>query len=153
MPRIVGFLNGLRAHEGAGLPQGVAGFCWGGRVVAVLCHDKQRTTDGQTLVNAGFCAHPAGLSVPDDLEQVKLPLSMTVGTQDFALKPDGVRKIQELWRGRQGGKEEITVVEGARHGFAIRGNQASEEEAKQESQAQDQAMAWFGKWLVKKEIL
>lgn len=152
MPRVVSFLKGLRAHEDAALPLGVAGFCWGGKVVAVLCHDGQRTDDGQPLVDAGFCAHPAGLSVPGDAEKVKLPLSLTVGTQDFALKGDGIRKIQELWRGRQGGREEFTVVEGARHGFAIRADHASEEEAKQELQAQDQAVAWFGKWLGQREV-
>ncbi|MCJ1465558.1 hypothetical protein MMC07_004176 [Pseudocyphellaria aurata] len=151
MPRVHGFLKGLRAAD-PGLPLGAAGFCWGGKVVAVLCADEQRTDDGRSLLDAGFVAHPANMTVPSDAEKVKLPISLTVGTLDFSLKADGIKKIQELWGARKDGKEEITVVEGARHGFGIRADRASEEEAKQALLAEDQAIAWFAKWLGKKEV-
>lgn len=146
-------MSSLRAHEGSGLPLGAAGFCWGGKYATLLCHSPS-SLDGQKitpLIDAGFAAHPGGLALPADIEAVSLPLSLAIGDQDFLLRMPGIRQIEETWAQRPQGRQELVVVPGGKHGFAIRGDQASEEECKQEMIAQDQAVAWFAKWLKKSE--
>lgn len=69
---------------------------------------------------------------------------------------EGVDKIRgilkEKEKEKEGGdnynsmvkKSEIVVVEGAKHGFAIRGDKASEEQVKQAEIAFEQAVNWLG---------
>ena len=67
---------------------------------------------------------------------------------------DGVRQIEGIFAGKekelhqsQRGKFVMTVVEGAKHGFAVRGNLGIEEEVQQGIVAEDEAVKWFQKWL------
>lgn len=52
--------------------------------------------------------------------------------------------------GRQAGKFDVKIIEGARHGFAVRGDPKDEDELKYAQMAEDQAVAWFERWLVSK---
>lgn len=101
-------------------------------------------------MDAGFTAHPSMLDVPADIEAVTLPLSVCIGDVDFGLPMQGVRQIREIFErkngGGEGGRFEIVVLEGARHGFAVRGNPKVEREMEQGIVAEDQAVKWFGKW-------
>ena len=49
--------------------------------------------------------------------------------------------------GKRGKMFEMIVVEGARHGFAIRGNPGDEDEKRRGQMAEDQAVDFFGRWL------
>ncbi|KAK4698118.1 hypothetical protein P7C71_g49, partial [Lecanoromycetidae sp. Uapishka_2] len=76
------------------------------------------------------------------------------GSDDFVLNMDGVRQIEEIFAGKEKklpeiekGRFVISVVEGAKHGFAVRGNLGIEEEVKQGMVAEDEAVKWFQKWL------
>ena len=67
---------------------------------------------------------------------------------------DGVRQIEGIFAKKETqldqtdkGKYVISVVEGAKHGFAVRGDLGIEEEVKQGIIAEDQAVEWFQKWL------
>ena len=136
----------LRAAEGSVLPIGQAGFCWGGKYTALLCADTEKTPDGKSLIDCGFTAHPSRLEVPADLEAVKLPMSISVGDVDLAFKFSQVQEVQKIFE-RKGRDFEIVVIPGAKHGFAIRGTEKDEVQAKQAKQAEDQAVDWFNKWL------
>lgn len=57
---------------------------------------------------------------------------------------EGVDKIRKILEKADKVKSEVVVVEGAKHGFAIRGDKASEEQVKQEEIAFDQAVNWLG---------
>ena len=72
----------------------------------MLAADEEKV-DGKSLIDCGFTAHPSLLSVPNDMEKVKKPLSV-----------------------------------------AIRGSKEDPEENELGQQAEDQALAWFEKWLV-----
>ena len=82
---------------------------------------------------------------------MKLPYSVCIGDIDFAMGIDQVRKMEDVLKARADikGSWELVVIEGARHGFAVRGNLQNEEEAKQCQQAEDQAVEWFQNWLAK----
>ena len=146
-PRIFDFFKALRQNEAANLPVGTAGFCWGGRYVTLLCHDTEKAPNGKSLVDAGFTAHPSSLVVPDEVEPVQKPLSIANGTLDFQLTVPGMEQVKAIFAGKEQGKFELVMYEGAKHGFAVRGNPDNVEELKQALQAEDQAVAWFSKWL------
>ena len=67
---------------------------------------------------------------------------------------DGVRQIEGIFAKKETqlnqndrGRFVVSVVEGAKHGFAVRGHLGIEEEVKQGMVAEDQAVDWFQKWL------
>ena len=149
-PRVLSFFKALR--ESTTLPIGVAGFCWGGKFAVDLCADTERTSSGKTLVTAGYTAHPSSLVMPTDIEKVKLPLCISNGTQDIQLKPTDLETISTIFAEKEkefgAGMFEMNVIEGAKHGFAVRGNPGDEEEKKKGQLAEDQAVEFFTKWLV-----
>ena len=94
-------------------------------------------------------AHPSALKLPVDFEKVEVPLSICHASKDFQLSMQAVDQIKELLakQGMSEGKHEVMIVEGAAHGFAVRGNPADEKELECGLQAEDQAIAWFEKWI------
>ena len=153
MPRIVAFLTSLRASSDDRI--GVAGFCWGGKFAVLLCDPATYSTeDGKSLVDCAFVAHPSNLSLPTDIEKVTLPLRICQGSEDWVLGMDGVKQIEDIFADKekqldqsQRDKFVITVVEGALHGFAVRGNLGIEEEVQHGMVAEDEAVKWYQKWL------
>lgn len=102
-------------------------------------------------MDAAYTAHPSQLDMPGDIERVKLPLCISNGTLDIQLKPEGMETIKSIFAEKEGfdeGKYEMNVIEGAKHGFAIRGNPGDEDEKRRGQLAEDQAVAFFSKWLV-----
>lgn len=148
-PRVRAFIAAVR--ENTSLPVFAAGFCWGGLHAVNLTHATSTTPSGKPLVDAAFTAHPSALTVPADLEKAHKPLCISNGTKDFVLNMKGVESIKEVFARKneeEGGKGkfELNVVEGARHGFAVRGDPDDEEELRQAQVAEDQAVAWFQRW-------
>ena len=123
---------------------------------ALLAHGIDTDSRGQPLIDAAFTAHPSNLAIPGDIDKLKLPLAICQGTTDFVLKMDGVKKIEEIFKGKeaetfdgkQGKKFEVKVVEGAKHGFAIREDPENKTEMEQAQVAEDHAVSWFERWLV-----
>lgn len=141
---------------------GVAGFCWGGRYAILLAGPagSGASSGGEKLVDCVFAAHPSLVSVPQDVRAVTgtVPVSIANGPDDEWM---GRKKMDELRRllleepkvagqGALAGGEsvhEVVVYEGARHGFAIRGDPNDPRQAEMGMQAEDQAVAWFRKHL------
>lgn len=65
--------------------------------------------------------------IPGEIADVQLPLSICIGDEDFALKKEGVESIRAVLKEKGDVKSEVVVLEGAKHGFAIMGDKASEE--------------------------
>ena len=139
-PRLVAFLSSIRSAPGtAALPIGLAGFCWGGKFVFLLCspsadhdNDEKDPSTKKPLIDCGFTAHPSNLALPEDAESVTVPMSVSAGSEDVVLGMGEVAKIQNAFK-LKGGVEkgfEVVVVDGAKHGFAVRGNPEKEDEAK-----------------------
>ena len=121
--------------------------------VVLLAHGSE-TVDQQPLLDVAFAAHPSKLSLPGDVEKVTVPLSISVGTDDFMLPISGIKTIQGVFEKmnaetQKADRVEIKTVEGAKHGFACRGDPDNETQAKQSKAAEDQAVQWFGTWFGK----
>ena len=144
-PKVYAFFHALRTAEGADLPVGCAGFCWGGKYVFLLCSDSEKAANGKSLVDFGFTAHPSNLVIPQDADPVTKPLSVAVGDSDMVFSLQQVEKTKEILR-KKGDMHEVVIIPGAKHGFAVRGAPDDEKAVEQGMQAEDQAVAWFEKW-------
>ena len=94
--------------------------------------------------------------MPADIEAVRLSLSIYIGDVDFGLPMEGARQVQGVFEEKnnrmEGGRYEIVVLEGAKHGFAVRGNPNAKKKMEQGIVAEDQAVNWFRKWCVKSSV-
>ncbi len=95
-----------------------------------------------------FTAHPSPMKFPDEWEKVSKPLSLAIGDVDMGIKVERVREIKAVLEKKNDGQNEVVIYEGAKHGFAVRADPADEGQTKSANEARDQALKWFGKWLV-----
>ena len=152
MPKVHDFFTALRSAEA--LPIGVAGYCWGGKAAILLTHPSPASCNqlgARPLVDAAFTAHPSGLSIPNDIHPVRVPLAIAIGDKDMALSMKGVGTIQSVLEPKANKGEchqEVRIYPGAKHAFATRGNPHEEKEGEMADQAEEQALRWFTKYLV-----
>jgi dienelactone hydrolase len=140
-PRIDSFFRSLRGASS--LKIGVAGFCFGGRYTILLCGTAfPPKDDGTPLVDCGFTAHPSLVAVPGDVVAVCRPLSVANGDDDLWLGRSKMQTLQKILEEKHAGHE-VVVLEGAVHGFAVRGDPRDPRQAELGLQAEDQAVAWF----------
>ena len=147
-PLIFDFMRALRNDPAtADLKIGVAGFCWGGQYAVLLAQDDLAppgSTESKSLVDAAFTAHPALLSIPEDIEKVKAPLSIAVAEHDMYLKPPAVERLMRIEKGED---YEVVMFPGTRHGFAIRNNTKDGVQMAAAEKAEELALTWFKRWL------
>jgi dienelactone hydrolase len=154
MSRLISVITTIRTSpETSSLKLGAAGFCWGGKYAFLLAHDapsSRISIDGslQPLIDCAFTAHPSMLSVPADVENVRQPMSVAVGDTDMALSTEGIRTMETILK-KKGGDHEVVILDGAKHGFAVRIDPKDELQNKYADVAEKQAIAWFTKWLAK----
>jgi dienelactone hydrolase len=144
IPKLFAFHKAIRADpETKDLKVASAGFCWGGKYTIHVTQEKD-------LVDAGFIAHPSKMAFPTDWDKVQKPLSMAIGDVDVSIKIDMVKDIKILLEGetKPNGQNEVVILTGAKHGFAIRADPNDEGQVKSAGEATAQALAWFSKWLV-----
>lgn len=65
----------------------------------------------------------------------------------MAVSAKGVKAMKEVMDGMGEGRGECVVLEGAKHGFAVRSCVGDEVQVKYAGVAEEQAMGWFGRWL------
>ncbi|KAJ6009626.1 hypothetical protein N7499_004977 [Penicillium canescens] len=145
-PGILKFMDRLRCDQEQTTKVGVVGFCWGGYSATHLAHGGL-ASNGKTLIDAAFTAHPSELNLPDDISKIKLPWSMIVGDVDFALPVHGIQQAAEILDRKKEVPSEVVVIPNARHGFAVRGNLDNKAEVEMADQAEDQMVSWFAKYL------
>ncbi|KAF2093942.1 alpha/beta-hydrolase [Rhizodiscina lignyota] len=148
-PRITSFFKAVRENEGASLPIGTAGFCWGGKHVVNLADDAIKPSNSRPLVDAVFTAHPSNLAIPGEIEKVVKPISLAVGDKDFVLNLKGVEDIKKIWAGKPDVDTEVKIYEGAGHGFGARADPNTKEAVRQAGEAETQAVDWFKKQFTK----
>lgn len=148
-PRVTGFLEKLKSspvEEDKGLKVGVAGFCWGGKHVIMLSHQNEAH-----LIDSVFTAHPSALTLPQDIDNVRKPVSIAVGDKDSWLNHEQIAQVrntfQRLNREVIGMKSEVVVYPGAAHGFSVRIDVENDKQVEQSQEAEKQAVSWFNKTL------
>ncbi|KAL1614744.1 hypothetical protein SLS54_009501 [Diplodia seriata] len=155
--RLYPFLAAIRTDPATGrLPVAAAGFCWGGYWCFQLAADaaadrvEVESESGKrqalSLVDAVFTAHPANMRVPEDVEAVRLPLSVAAAAIDKMFPKrdvDVARAILERKGKEEGQRHEVVWYEGCHHGWAIRGNKEDEAEGRKGLEAEEQALRWF----------
>ncbi|KPM44885.1 hypothetical protein AK830_g1578 [Neonectria ditissima] len=141
-PAVQGFFEQLRKEEGALLPVGAAGFCWGGKHAVLLAHGAE--IDARPLVDAVFAGHPSFLDLPADIDKVTRPVSIAVGDNDNQLKAQHTGAVKAILEGKpEGARGEIRVYEDATHGFCVRAALDMGDIAKKAAEAEDQCISWF----------
>jgi len=146
------FFQDLRSNQASKLPIAAAGFCWGGKWVVEMCADTFKTEDGRGVMDVGYTAHPSQLNVPDDINNVVLPLSISACEIDPGFNKKQYETTKDILaaksaKGKDQGVEHETVwYPGAFHGFAVRADENDKEEAARGKQAEKQAVDWFNRW-------
>ncbi|KAE9364564.1 alpha/beta-hydrolase [Stipitochalara longipes BDJ] len=154
---ILEFARAVKAElkeEGKGGKLGVAGICVGGMHSTQLCKESAVEGGEERLVDAQFCAHPAGLKIPGDVveavKEFKVPYSFAIGDWDF-LKVERVLELQAALRREVGTEEEggyeVRVYAGVGHGFAVRASKEKKDEDEAAEEAARQAAEWFKRYL------
>jgi dienelactone hydrolase len=141
MPKVKSFVNAVRCHEAARLPLGSAGFCWGGKHVIKLAHGEN-ADNGKPLVDAVYTGHPSQLSIPDEIERVRKPVSIAVGDKDAVLVQSQVEQIKRILQDKRT-ESEVRVYPGAGHGFCVRADPLNDDVTQQSLEAEQQAIKWF----------
>ena len=151
--RILDYARHVKKALPEGGKLGVAGICVGGMHSTQLCKETAEEGGEERLVDAQFCAHPAGLKIPGDvLEAIRgfdVPYSFAIGDRDFL-------KVEKVWQMRaklreevseEGEKYEVRIYEGCGHGFAVRASKEKKVEDQAAEEAAQQAVEWFKKYL------
>ncbi|RPB12190.1 esterase/lipase [Morchella conica CCBAS932] len=130
----------------------VSGFCWGGRYACLLAQREKWLLSDRTyreggLVDAVFAAHPSLLAIPKDIELIAKPVSFAMAEEDERLPMKDVEKIIEILGKQKMFKSEVVTYDGAKHGFALRGNIEIQAQRENMENSQDQAVNWFKQYL------
>ncbi|GIK03485.1 hypothetical protein Aspvir_007557 [Aspergillus viridinutans] len=141
-PIVKSFFAAVRQDEGAQLPIGAAGFCWGGKHTVNLAHGAE--VDSKPLINAGFTGHPSLLSIPGEIEKIKIPVSFALGELDMVVKKPQIEQIKNIMESKDG-VGEVKVYYGASHGFCVRADHVLKDAEQQATEAEDQALDWFNR--------
>ncbi|EPS35932.1 hypothetical protein H072_10591 [Dactylellina haptotyla CBS 200.50] len=151
----VEFLQALRRETPRSQKIGIVGMCWGGRYAFQAAQEKHMMKLGDEsipLVDAAVALHPSNLVLPEDADNLVVPLSVGWGLKDTNTKIE-LKGIVEgiVAKEKEGGRAVPEVVhqvyEPGRHGFSVRGNPDDPQERKCLEDSVTQVLEWFDKWL------
>ncbi|KAF7950570.1 uncharacterized protein EAE97_002122 [Botrytis byssoidea] len=142
-PKVVSFFQALRSSKPPfptnNLKIGVAGFCWGGKHTILLAQDdlSSRVQRRQSQAKS---------TTPEPLIDFKIPLSVSIGDNDSAMKAPQIDQMKEILQVKHKGNSEVSILQGAKHGFAIRTHPDDKDELECANKAEAQAIDWFKRW-------
>lgn len=85
--------------------------------------------------------------MPSDVLAVRLPLSVANGPDDMMMGREKMVQLTKILETKEDAAHEVVVYEGAKHGFANRGDPNDPKQAEMGLLAEDQAVRWFKKQL------
>jgi dienelactone hydrolase len=149
------FLGALRRATPKSQKIGMVGFCWGGKyAIRAGLESNMIQLDGKKvpLVDAVVALHPSHLAVPEDVENLVVPVSYGWGLEDPQVKIETKGKVEEVHKGvgekgRKVPEMHHQVYKPGRHGFAVRGNPDDPLERACLEDSVTQVLDWFKRWL------
>ena len=149
------FLQKLRRATPKSQKIGMVGFCWGGKyAIRAGLESNMINIDGAKvpLVDAVVALHPSHLAIPDDVENLVVPVSYGWGVEDQGVSFETKAKVEETHAkaskdGRKVPEMLHKVYKPGRHGFAVRGNPDDPEERACLVDSEKQALDWMARWL------
>jgi len=118
---------------------GTTGYCFGGRVVALLAADN-------TLTDANVIAHPAKLAIPEEIEAIKTPTLWICAEIDQTFPPEVSHATEEVLK-KRGMNATFKHYPGTTHGFAARGDPKNEVVQKAMVSATEETVKFFSSQL------
>jgi len=149
------FLGALRRATPKSQKIGMVGFCWGGKyAIRAGLESNMIDIDGAKvpLVDAVVSLHPSNLAIPEDVENLVVPVSCGWGVEDTQVKFEQKGQVEEIHAndkkaGRKAPEMEHKVYKPGRHGFAVRGNPDDPLERACLEDSVTQVLNWLGRWL------
>ncbi|GAD92623.1 hypothetical protein SS1G_02141 [Paecilomyces variotii No. 5] len=149
------WLQALRRATPLSKKIGMAGFCWGGKyAIRAAKESNMIAIDGRKvpLVDAVAAFHPSNLALPEDVENLVVPVTYGWGLKDIGVKIEQKAMVENFYaeaakQGKSVPKMVHKVYKPGRHGFAVRGNPADPEEKACLEDSLVQALDWFAQWL------
>ncbi|KAJ3317910.1 hypothetical protein HDV06_001068 [Boothiomyces sp. JEL0866] len=114
---------------------GIQGYCWGGRIAALLAQEED-------AIDAACPAHAGGLNYPDDIEKIKKPTFFVNAEIDMSMTGEQAKSISEIMQ-KKGDEFGSKLYPGVKHGFAVRGNENDEHVKKQRVEAFSDALLFL----------
>ncbi|TPX37239.1 hypothetical protein SmJEL517_g00981 [Synchytrium microbalum] len=114
-PKIDKFIDDIREKQGI-TKIGMQGYCYG----APFCLKNAANAD---RIQAFCLAHPSAVTIPTDVEPVKVPSLWLCAQHDMVFTPSMRKKAEELLKGKNA---TFVDYEGVQHGFASRGDDKEE---------------------------
>lgn len=134
---------------------GMVGTCWGGRYALRAALEENMIDIGGVktpLVDAVVALHPSNLSIPADVENTIVPVTIGWGKNDQGVSFAQKSQVEEAHeKAKKEGKKVTDVVHQVytpgRHGFSVRGNPDDPEERKALEDSEKQVLEWMDRWL------
>lgn len=151
----IDFLQSLRRATPKSQKIGMVGYCWGGKyAIRAGLESNMLEVEGAKipLIDAAVVLHPSHVSLPEDVENLVIPVSYGWGLEDFAVDIAQKGQIEEIHAkvaraGRNVPEMEHTVYKPGRHGFGVRGNPDDPQERACLQDSVSQVLKWFGRFL------
>ncbi|CAO2838416.1 unnamed protein product [Amaranthus hypochondriacus] len=118
---------------------GAAGFCWGGKVVALLAQNDK-------YIQAGVLLHPSAVT-EDDIKGVKVPLAILGAENDSVTPPKLVKKFEKILQSKPEVDSYVKIFRGVAHGWTIRYDENDAMAVKAAAEAHQDMLAWFKKYI------
>ncbi|RZC68017.1 hypothetical protein C5167_011715 [Papaver somniferum] len=115
---------------------GAAGICWGAKVLVEL----SKLADLKAIV----MLHPSLVTV-DDIEEIKVPVSILGAEIDHISPPELVKEFEEVLSTKAEVDSFVKIFNGVRHGWTVRYNIKNEEAVKRAEEAHNDMLEWFFK--------
>ncbi|KAI3995049.1 hypothetical protein MKX01_020821 [Papaver californicum] len=117
---------------------GAAGICWGAKVLVEL----SKLDDLKAIV----MLHPSLVTV-DDIEEIKVPVSILGAEVDQMSPPELVKEFEEILSTKAEVDSFVKIFNGVRHGWTVRYNIKNEEAVKRAEEAHNDMLEWFFKYV------
>ncbi|XP_021752579.1 endo-1,3;1,4-beta-D-glucanase-like isoform X1 [Chenopodium quinoa] len=119
---------------------GAAGFCWGGKVAALLAQSDE-------YIQATVLLHPSAVTV-DDIKAVKVPIAVLGAELDQVSPPELLKQFEEALNAKRPKVDGyVKIFPGVAHGWTVRYDPEDAAAVKSAEEAHKDMLNWFKKYI------